>query len=293
MARTNINREYLAAATSGGYAYPNGFDTEDTPQLRSTTIFQELDKAGISWKVYINPEGTGCAGPPYQASCLVQNAYLENFTYAQHIVLDSPQNIAPISEYFSDLANDTLPQFAEIEPASDAGLDEHGSDSDDHPENVQSGARYVSSIINALMESSSWNDSALIFTYDESGGMYDHVSPQPAVSPDGIPPVDLPPTSVCATITGPTCDFVWTGYRIPLIVVSPFAKKNYVSHTVADSTAILKFVETRFGLQALTNRDAAQIDMTEFFDFNNPQWMSPPVPPLQNLSNPCYLNKLP
>jgi phospholipase C len=293
MSRTNINREYLAAATSGGYAYPNGFNAADTPQLKSPTIFQELDKAGISWKVYINPEGTGCAGPSYEASCLINGGYLENFTYAQHILRDSPQNIVPISEYFSDLTNGTLPQFAEIEPASDAGLDEHGSDSDKYPENVQAGSKYVSKIINAFMESPYWSDSAFVFTYDESGGMYDHVPPQPAVSPDGIPPIDLGTNSVCSTVTGPTCNFTWTGYRIPLIVVSPFAKKNYVSHTVADSTAILKFVETRFNLPPLNKRDAAQIDMTEFFDFNNPPWVNPPTPPSQNLSNPCYLNKLP
>jgi phospholipase C len=293
MARTNINREYMAAATSGGYAYPNGFDLADTPQLKSTTIFQELDKAGISWRVYINPEGTGCAGPPYQASCLIDTGYLENFTYAQHILIYTPQNIAPISQFFSDLTNGTLPQFVEIEPASDAGLDEHGSDSDEFPENVQEGSRYVSTIINAFMESSYWSDSALIYTYDESGGMYDHVPPQPAVSPDGIPPLDLPEDSVCYSVTGPTCNFTWTGYRIPFIVVSPFAKKNYVSHTIADSTAVLKLVETRFKLPALNKRDAAQINLAEFFDFNNPPWLTPPVPPSQNLSNPCYLNKLP
>jgi len=293
LSRTNINREYLTAATSGGYTFPNGFDAADTPQLKSTTIFEELDKAGISWKMYINTDGTGCSGPPYEASCLIQSGYLENFTYAQHILQNNPQNLVPISQFFTDLANGTLPQFAEIEPASDAGLDEHGSDSDKFPENIQAGARYVSTFINALMESSYWSDSALIFTYDESGGMYDHVSPQPAVSPDGIPPIDLPPDSVCSTVTGPTCNFTWTGYRIPLIVVSPFAKKNYVSHTVADSTAILKFVETRFNLSPLNHRDAAQIDMTEFFDFNNPQWTTPPTPPSQNLSNPCYLDKLP
>jgi phospholipase C len=293
MARTNINREYLAAATSGGYAYPNGFDAKDTPQLKSRTIFEELQDAGISWKVYINPEGTGCPGPNYAPSCLIKTGYLENFSYAETILAKFPQNVAPISEYFSDLANNTLPQVAEIEPASDAGLDEHGSDSDARPENVQDGARYTAMIINAFMESSSWNDSAFIFTYDESGGMYDHVPPQPTVSPDGIPPIDLPPDSVCYSETGPTCNFVYTGYRIPLIVISPFAKKNYVSHTVADSTAILKLIETRFNLPALNRRDAAQIDMSEFFDFNNPPWISPPTPPTQNTSNPCYLNKLP
>jgi len=294
LSRTNINREYLAAATSGGYAYPNGSYPADTPQLKSTTIFEELDKAGISWKVYIDPEGTSCPGPPYKVSCLITGGYLENFTYAQHIIKYTPQNIAPMSEYFSDLANGTLPQFAEIEPASDAGLDQHGSDYDLYPENVQAGARYTASLINAFMESPSWSDSAFIFTYDESGGLYDHVPPQPAVSPDGIPPIDLPATgAVCATEKGPTCNFTWTGYRIPLTVISPFAKKNYVSHTVADSTAVLKFVETRFNLAPLTKRDAAQIDMTEFFDFNNPPWVTPPTPPTQNMKNPCYLNKLP
>jgi phospholipase C len=293
MARTNINREYLAAATSGGYAYPNGFDLADTPQLKSMTIFDELQNAGISWKVYINPEGTGCEGPNYQSSCLIQTGYLENFTYAQTILKDYPDHVAPISEYFSDLTNGTLPQVAEIEPASDAGLDEHGSDSDTSPENIQQGARYVSTIIDAFMNSSAWNDSAFILTYDESGGMYDHVAPQPAVSPDGIAPLDLPVDSVCYAATGPTCNFVYTGYRIPLVVISPFAKRNYVSHTVADSTAILKMIETRFNLAALNKRDAAQIDMTEFFDFNNPPSLSPPTPPTQNTSNPCYLTKLP
>jgi len=292
MSRTEPNREYLDAATTAGYTLPNGSDPKDTPQLKSKLIFESLQNAGISWKIYINPEGTGCAAP-YKPSCLIQTGYLEGFTYAQTILAKFPQNIAPISEYFSDLANGTLPQVAEIEPPSDAGLDEHGSDSDASPENVQKGARYTSTLVNALMGSSSWSDSVFIFTFDESGGLYDHVAPQPTVSPDGIAPIDIPAGSICSTTKGPTCDFVYTGYRIPLTVISPFAKKNYVSHTVADSTAILKFIETRFKLPALNKRDAAQMDMTEFFDFNNPPWMSPPTPPVQNLSNPCYLDRVP
>ena len=292
MSRTEPNREYLDAATTAGYTLPNGSDPKDTPQLKSKLIFESLQNAGISWKIYINPEGTGCAAP-YKPSCLIQTGYLEGFTYAQTILAKFPQNIAPISEYFSDLANGTLPQVAEIEPPSDAGLDEHGSDSDASPENVQKGARYTSTLVNALMGSSSWSDSVFIFTFDESGGLYDHVAPQPTVSPDGIAPIDIPAGSICSTTKGPTCDFVYTGYRIPLTVISPFAKKNYVSHTVADSTAILKFIETRFKLPALNKRDAAQMDMTEFFDFNNPPWMSPPTPPIQNLSNPCYLDRVP
>lgn len=92
---------------------------------------------------------------------------------------------------------------------------------------------------------------------------------------------------------GPTCDFVYTGYRVPLIVVSPYTNQNYVSHTVADTTAILKLIETRFNLPALTKRDAAQMDMTEFFNFNDPYWLTPPSPPTQNTDGACYLTHLP
>jgi phospholipase C len=293
MSRTEINRNYLAAATSGGYVLPNGSNAKDTPQLKSKLIWQELQNAGISWKVYINPEGTGCAGPPYQAACLIRTGYLNAFTYSTYIKSNLAAHIAPISEYFSDLEDGTLPQVSEIAPASDAALDQHGSVSDSDPLNVQAGARYTAKLVNALMNSSSWEDSAFIFTFDESGGLYDHVAPQPAVSPDGIPPIDLPAGYICTGKTGPICDFKYTGYRIPMTVISPYAKKNYVSHTVMDSTAILKFIETRFNLPALTKRDAAQPDMTEFFNFNNPPWMSPPTPPAQRVTNPCYLNKLP
>jgi phospholipase C len=113
------------------------------------------------------------------------------------------------------------------------------------------------------------------------------------VSPDGIKPVDLLPGDICTTTTGPTCDFVYTGYRVPLIVVSPYSNKNYVSHTVMDATAILKLIETRFNVAALTKRDAAQPDMTEFFNFTSPPWMTPPTPPAQNTSGACYVNSLP
>ena len=197
LSRTNINREYLAAATSGGHAYPNGADAQDTLQLKSKPIFEELQEAGISWKVYINPEGTGCAGPPYQASCLIQTGYLETFTYAQTSWRSFHRTSPPCLSTSAIWPTGLCPRSRRSNP-SDAGLDEHGSDSDSHPENVQAGARYTSTLINAFMESSSWDDSAFIFSFDESGGLYDHVPPQPAVSPDGIPPVDLPPGAVCS-----------------------------------------------------------------------------------------------
>ncbi len=297
MTRTPSNREYLVAATSQGYVHPVGTDVNDKKLLTSTTIFQELQAAGITWKIYVDPTGSKCTGPPYDPACLLNLSYIQFFQWGQTIPTLYPNNIAtigiPNSDYDNDLANGTLPQVAEIEPASDAGFDEHGSLNDSEPNDIQKGATYVSSLINSLMASSAWKDSAFILTYDEFGGYYDHVSPQPEPSPDGIKPVDLLPDDICSQTTGPTCDFVYTGYRVPLIVVSPYAQKNYVSHTVADTTAILRFIETRFNLPSLTKRDAAQMDMTEFFDFNNPVWLTPPSPPVQNTNGACYLNKLP
>jgi len=292
MSRTNPNREYMLAATSQGDAYPRGTDSADQSLLTATTIFQELEAAGVSWKIYVNTQNTSCASNP-TPQCLLTLSYVDNFHWGQTIPSSYPQNITTMTQYFSDVKNGTLPQVALIEPASAAGLDEHGSDYDQYPIDIQLGARYVSSLINALMTGTSWKDSAFILTFDEFGGLYDHVAPRPTVSPDGIKPQDLLPDDICTQSTGPTCDFTYTGYRVPLIVVSPYAKKHYVSHSVMDATAILKLIEQRFSLNPLTKRDAAQKSMTEFFNFNIPPWATPPTPPAQNTSGPCYLNTLP
>jgi phospholipase C len=298
MTRTHPNREYLVAATSQGDAYPIGTDSGDKNLLTATTIFQELQNAGVSWKIYVNPTNTGCGGPPYNPACLLQTSYIKYFQWGLTIPSKYPNNIGtigvPDSDFENDVKNGTLPAVAQIEPATDAGLDEHPSSSDSSPSVTQNGALYVSGIINSVMNSSSWKDSVFILTYDEAGGIFDHVSPHSAVSPDGIKPKDLLTGDICNKgQTGPTCDFVYTGYRVPLIVVSPYTRKHYVSHTVADTTAILKLIETRFNLPSLTKRDAAQMDMTEFFNFTNPPWLTPPTPPVQNTSDACYLNKLP
>jgi len=277
MARTQLNRMYMLAATSHGHAYPL---TSTDGQLKDKTIFELLDNNKISWKNYVvGPNPTPLDGSSFNT-----------FTYAS----SHSQNVVPIGEFFTDLTKGTLPSVAFIDPGYSKGLDEHPGTEDSAPGgSVQLGSQYVSTLINALMESSTWSDSAFILTWDEYGGFYDHVAPQKTVAPDGFAPSDLPPGDICARSTGPTCAFDYTGYRVPLIVVSPFTKRNYISHTVADYTAMLKLIETRFNLPSLTARDAAQIDMTEFFDFVNVPWKTPPAPPLQPTNGPCYMDKLP
>jgi phospholipase C len=99
-------------------------------------------------------------------------------------------------------------------------------------------------------------------------------------SPDGIAPVDLNPGD-------PQGDFTRTGFRVPVMIVSPFSKPHFVSHTPMDYTAVLKFLELRFGLSSLTHRDAVQPDTTEFFDFANVPNLHPPAPPSQPNGLPC------
>ena len=303
MSRTEPNRMYVMSGTSQGHAYPlGGSNPNDQSPLTVPPIFQILQNAGITWRIYIEPapEAVGnCAPNDTSPQCLFIDAgsYLQMFSYGKTVVNDPTlsQNLVPMSQFASDAAAGNLPQVAWIESPTDAGLDEHPTVDDSAPENIQKGANFSYGLMTALMQSPSWKDSAMIFTYDEAGGLYDHVSPQPMPSPDGITPQDLRAGDICnnGTGTGPTCDFVFTGYRIPLIVISPFTKKNYVSHTVGDSTAVLKLIETRFNIPALTKRDAVQFDMTEFFDFVNVPWATPPTPPKQNMGGTCSLNPPP
>jgi phospholipase C len=271
MTNTPANRMYAVAATSQGVI------DKPATQLTADTIFDELQAAGISWKNYVPnfPNGSSLKAFPAFAK------YLNT-------------NIAPMDQYFTDLKNGTLPQVVFIDRDSQNGLDEHPGPGG----HVQEGAAYVKSIIDALMNSSAWKDSVFFLTFDEAGGLFDHVPPVQTVSPDGIKPI-FGTNDTCTTgnssAGGPLdmCDFDVTGFRLPNFVVSPFAKPHYIDHQNIDTTAILKFIETRFKLQPLTKRDAAQPDISAMFDFTNSPNLSPPTPPSQPTGGPCYVNSLP
>jgi phospholipase C len=254
-ARTHPNRFYWMAATSQGLVVPPDH------QLPAKTIFQEMDNAQITWKIYLSGKST----------------YYSYFSYSN----THKANVVPLAEYFTDVQNGTLPQVAYIETGVEQNLVSPTA-LDEHPDNnVQTGAQFSEKLITALMNSPSWKDSVFIQTYDEGGGFYDHVPPMAVVSPDGIQPI-LQPTDFVA-------DFTKSGFRVPMVVVSPFAKKNFVSHTPMDFTAALRFIETRFNLPPLTARDASMPDMTEFFDFSTAggPWATPPTPPTQPKNLPC------
>ena len=214
------------------------------------TIFDRLSDAGVSWKYYVQD-----SNPPFIAGYATAHKH--------------PENIVKIDEYFQDLQSpETMPQVMFIERWS--GLDEHPG----MRNNIQSGAHRAATLIDAFLKSPAYATSAFVLTYDEFGGFWDSEHPIPTV-----PPADLPP--------GSAPDLTKSGRRIPFVVVSPFAKAHYVSHTKRDATAVLKFIEDRFNLQPLTARDAAAEDITDMFDFNDPPVATPPPLPTQVTNGVC------
>ena len=269
-ANTTPNRMFLHGATSQGFVHiPSRL-------LTSKTIWQALDEKGISWKIYVTD---------FDKSF---KTYLQFWTYFNQAGVQA--KIVPLTEYFSDVQAGTLPSVSMIEAGYFSGRDEHTSNINlatgtTSPVNVQVGAEHVASIINALMASQlSWKDSVFLFAFDEGGGVLDHAPPVAVPSPDGIPEQDL----LAKDVDEGAGNFTMTGVRVPNMIISPFAKKNFVSHAPMDYTAFLKFIETRFGLSALTARDGSMPDMTEFFDFSNGgPWAVPPIPPAQRHDGVC------
>ena len=136
-------------------------------------------------------------------------------------------------------------------------------DSEENPQDIQYGEVFLAQVVNALMASPSWEKVLFIWTYDEHGGYFDHVPPPPAVVPDDTPPdVAVPPDRPGG--------YDRYGFRVPMGLVSPYAKADYVSHVVSDHTSILKLIETKWNLPALTERDARASNLLDMVDLKAP-----------------------
>ncbi len=134
---------------------------------------------------------------------------------------------------------------------------------DEHPPaDVQAGEAWTRSLYEAVVQGPSWSDTALFFTYDEAGGFADHV----------------PPPKSCAP-SADQAEFTELGVRVPLVVISPFARRHFVSHAVHEHTSILRFIELVFDVPALTARDANSDALLDMFDFACPDSAALPEPP--------------
>ena len=274
LANTNPNRMYLFTATSFGNATPV---SPPAGGFTQKTIFELLDQAGVSWRYYYHGKAT---------SSFIQQFSIYKKDSAKVVPLGTDTANSNAANWQTDIQNEaTLPQVIFIERGGTVGLDEHPD------ANIQKGAAdAVNNIIIPFMQSgASWANSAFILTYDEGGGLYDHVLPAREIKPDTIAP-KLPAGYVLA-------DFNQSGFRIPVIVISPWARPNFVSHTTRDYTSILRLIEDTFVAPAtlpagvnpwLTLRDQNADNMMELFDFSaGPQLLNAPVIKSQPTSGVC------
>lgn len=145
--------------------------------------------------------------------------------------------IVPLSELENDLKNGPLANVTLIDPSNDDAINEHP------PSNVTAGEEWVLSILQLLEARPDWNSTAVFLTWDEAGGYYDHVPP-------------------------PQVDAYGEGFRVPLLIISPYAKRGWIDHDLLDHTSVLKFIAADWGLPSLTPREANASAMLDAFTFN-------------------------
>jgi phospholipase C len=247
------NRMYLISGTSFGQTDSVFPDLTNYPYpYNDASVLDELSKRHVSWKLYFDGDPT--AGIVYGPSLV--NRY-GTLTWKNSS-----------AQFIADAKAGTLPAVSFVDPnfsteGTGAGTDEHP------PGDVQNGQQFVGQIVQAVTTSPQWAHTALFITHDENGGFYDHVNPPAACEPDGMQPVDMngKPT---------TGAFNVEGIRVLLLAVSPYSKKGYVGHHQYDHTSILRFIQAKFELPALTARDANAEPPTDLFDFTNPPAFATP-----------------
>jgi phospholipase C len=219
------NHLYTVAAQSGGLVNNPGYGLIGERGVYAfPTMAEALQNAKVSWKYYDEQ-------PDPKANTLFNPlpgfvSFEENPELMKHLV--------PLTELSRDLAGDGFPEVSWIIP--EVKHSEHP------PADIGAGMWHVTEIVNEIMKSRHWGDTAIIVVWDDYGGFYDHVAP-------------------------PKLDAYGLGPRVPALVISPYAKKGFVNHSQFDATSPLKLFETRFALEPLTERDRNANDMLDCFDF--------------------------
>ncbi|MFZ0089113.1 MAG: alkaline phosphatase family protein, partial [Solirubrobacteraceae bacterium] len=244
LAQTFPNRRYLFTGTSSGLTATNLLQSLRLPAVNGT-IWDRLDAHGIDWTIYYQNLPTWLIVPG---------------------VFTPPRVLRQrrMTSFFTDAAAGRLPAFTFLDP-------QYTTTSEENPQDIQVGEEFVAKVVNAIMHAPTWKSTALFITYDEHGGYYDHVPPPPAIKPDAIAPILAPGQPPLAP-----GGFDRYGFRVPLIVVSPWARADYVSRVVQDHTSITAFIERTWNLPAMTFRDANAHPMTDYFDFATPAFAHPP-----------------
>ena len=195
-----------------------------------------MSDAGVSWAWYAGGWNDALAGNPAPTF----EFHHQPFVYFEQFADGTPakaEHLKDEDDFVASLGNGSLPEVSFIKPVGE--YDEHAGYS-----TVLSSEQHTADLIEQIKNTSYWEDTAIIVTYDDFGGWYDHVPP-------------------------PVVDRWGPGGRVPMLLISPYARKEFVDHTLYDTTSILKFIEWRYGLQPLTGRDAGANNLLAAFDFGD------------------------
>jgi len=205
------------------------------PPQTHTTIGDRLSDKGIAWAWYAGGWDQADRGNPPHLFQFHHQPFVYFARYAEGTT-GRAEHLKDEQAFLTDLQHDRLPAVAFIKPL--------GADNE-HPgyAALQQGQQHVADLVAAIQQSPHWRHSAIIIAYDEHGGRWDHVAP-------------------------PVVDRWGPGTRVPTIIISPYAKRHFVDHTVYDTTSILRFIESRWQLEPLTSRDAGANNLLNAFDFN-------------------------
>ncbi|WP_255486797.1 alkaline phosphatase family protein [Mucilaginibacter sp. SP1R1] len=237
--------------TSDGVVTPDGYAvntiyTVNTPHPKGTipanllpsqtnpTIGDRLSEKGISWAWYSGGWNNAIAGKPDPSFQFHHQPFAYYTKYADGTKAKK-EHLKDETEFLADAKNGKLPAVCFVKPL--------GTDNE-HPgsSTIMHGEGHAVQLINAVLNGPNGKDAVVILTYDENGGFWDHVAP-------------------------PVIDRFGPGTRIPAIIISPFAKKGYVDHTRYETVSILAFIEKRWGLKPLTNRDKNANPFQNAFSF--------------------------
>jgi phospholipase C len=238
-----LNQAHFAPVVSGTYANRNFFYFGDNAGAVDTGIVYADPATPSIFHLLMNAGKTwGAYAPDNQSLSNTTNWYTGD------------PGVHSLQDFYDALDNGTLPSVAFVDGEENVN--------DDHPTaDLQDGEAWVKTIYDHAVKSPQWKRLAIIWTYDEGGAFPDHVKPG---------------TGCRSTPTSPWTD---RGVRIPLVVISPWARRGFVSQVPEDHTAITRFIETVFQLPALTARDANSPALLDMFDFSCGADTDPPVAP--------------
>jgi phospholipase C len=309
MGPTFPNRRFMIAGTAHGLIDDLPWDLIDYPE--AGTIFDALDTHRISWVNYHNVRPAKILlkrvlGPfglialrrlcqlgrwlPGVVSSVRGNksftADLFPLGFARCV-----RHLRTTQQFFAAAAAGTLPAVSIVDP-------DFCAYSEENPQDISKGEAFAAAVVNAVTHGPGWESTLLLWIYDEHGGYYDHVPPPEAVAPDDVPAhnwqLSLPSWLRAALApllrktmanlenqdAGPAT-YDRYGFRVPAVIVSPYARPEFVLSDVLDHTSVLKLIEEKWNLPPLTRRDAAALSPLAALDLDGPPTFltPPPLPP--------------